>query len=130
MNARLLLIVTMMLSTLLTGCYNTHQSPVSRASHLLNKQSITTTTSQYYPEKTAQQVTLYTNEQLPHTAYRVIGLASISKTNLFGMQRKSETLNHMMKTLAASIGGDGVIDITENPVSLNARVIAFQKIMI
>jgi len=36
----------------------------------------------------------------------------------------------MIKKLAASIGGDGLIDIQNNEKELQANVIAYQKILI
>ena len=120
----------MLIVTLLSACTNYYSSPTQLASNLIQRQTITKTTEESYPIKPTQSISLYTDEKTPHAAYRVIGIASVSKFNLFGKKRPEDALHEMIKKLAASIGGDGLIDIQNNEKELQANVIAYQKILI
>ena len=115
---------------LINSCSTPGKNPTQMASNLINRQSVTTLTHQTYPAKSPATVALYTKETAPHYAYRVIGLASVSKRNIFGLERQESTVDGMMKKLAASIGGDGVIDVNETRNSVDAKVIAYQKILL
>jgi hypothetical protein len=117
-------------SLIMGGCSTTNKNPGQMATNLINRQSVTPITHQTYPAKNPETVALYTNQTAPHYAYRIIGVASVSKRNLLGMQRQDATVDTMMKKLAASIGGDGVIDINQTPTSMDAKVIAYQKILV
>lgn len=120
----------LILSTfLLSNCSSTH-TPSTNLANNLNRQSVTLTTAQNYPAKNPKTVTIYTTTQSPQTAYRVIGVAKVSKYNLMGMQRQETTITDMMKHLAASIGGDGLMNITNHDDHMQANVIAFEKILI
>lgn len=95
-----------------------------------NKGHVVAITHETYPAKNPLQVSLYDNNQSPHTAYRIIGIATVSKYNLLGTERQNATLNTMLKKLAASIGGDGLINVKTNEESMQGHVIAFEKILI
>ena len=122
---------TMLLVSLLflSHCTTPHRSPTALASNFIQRQKVMTTTPDIYPKKEVKAISLYTKDKDPHQAYKIIGIASVSKFNLFGMKRKEDTLTEMIKTLAASIGGDGLIDIKNNEKQIEARVIAYQKIL-
>lgn len=115
---------------LITGCCSSCRSPSQMASNVINQQSVTTTYAQQYPAKNPQQVAMYDTSKAPHAAYRVIGVATVSKYNLLGMPRKDNTVNDMMKKLAASIGGDGIMNVNTKGDTVQANVIAFEKILI
>lgn len=114
----------------LSGCSTCGPGTAEKASHFLQKQQVTTTTNDTYPRKNPQKIALYNKDQQPHMAYKIIGKATVSKTNLMGVKREETTLHEMMKNLAASIGGDGLIDVNHQEDSIEANVIAFQKILI
>lgn len=123
-------LATIMVAFSLAGCTTKGQSTPQVASNFINRQHVITTTKETYPAKNPQTVALYTPDKTPHAPYRVIGVATVSKYNLLGMQRKDDTVHEMMKTLAASVGGDGLINISNGEESIQANIIAFQKIMI
>jgi len=118
-------------SILLTACTSTStRSPTRTASNFIHNQKIIASAKSYYPKKNPHSVRFYTPEKPPLAPYKVIAKASVSKRNLLGIKREHKAVQHMMKQLAASIGGDGLIDIRDNHHSLEARVIAYQKILI
>lgn len=125
-------LLTAMIATslLLQGCSSCAQSPTQMANNMINRQTLVSTTNERYPAKNPKRVAFYTNDKTPHTAYRVLGVATISKHNLIGVPRGQQTVNSMMKNLAASIGGDGVMNIDDNGETLRGNVIAFQRILI
>ena len=118
-------------SLFIASCSTTNvKNPTQMATNLINRQSVTPLTHQTYPEKTPTTVALYTNDTTPSSAYRIIGIAQVSKYNIFGVSRQPETMNAMMKKLAASIGGDGLIDVNQTDKGTEAKVIAYQKILL
>ncbi len=117
---------TIALCLALTGCTT---PAVRTANNYLHKQSVTT--SGHYPAKSAKQIALFQSNQSPQSAYKVIGIATVATRNHFGMQRPEETMHTMMKSLAASIGGDGLINLKPTEKGeWQANVIQFQKILI
>ena len=125
-------LTTIAVTFLLGSCATTHsgQSTTQVASNFIQHQNVEMTSPFKYPPKNPQNVAVYSNEKSPHTAYRVIGVAKVSKYNLLGMERQDATIHSMMKNLAASIGGDGIMNVSSNSDGLQANVIAFQKILI
>lgn len=115
---------------LLNGCANSGPYSNQTAAHLIHRESLVTTTNENYPAKNPTHVSLYKNEQKPKNPYRIIGIAKVSKFNLMGMKRQETLVNEMMKNLAASIGGDALININNNKDNMQANIIAFEKILI
>ena len=123
-----LIIITSGLA-LLTSCTST-RTTTQMAANFINRQTIVTTTKETYPPKNPKHIALYTNEHKPLTPYRIIGVATISKHNFFGGKRQAETLNSMMKNLAASIGGDALIQTNVNNETIKVNIIQFQRILL
>lgn len=121
---------TLLLGSCSTTGQSTGPSTIQTASNFINRQHIVTVTPIAYPPKNPKQVALFTPDKAPHAAYRVIGVATVSKYNALGMKRHDETMSDMMKSLAASIGGDGLINVNSNDEAMEAKVIAFQKILL
>lgn len=127
---KLHLLTSILISSMLYGCTSHVQSNTQMATNFIQRQQVTSTTQENFSPKNPNTVALYTKEKEPHTAYRVIGVAKVSKYNMLGMQRQEATLHEMVRNLAASIGGDGVININQTHDGLEANVIKFQKILI
>jgi hypothetical protein len=115
---------------LLTSCSSTGQSSSRMAANFINKQNVVTTTKEPYPAKSPEVVAFYTSQRKPQRPYRIIGMATVSKYNLFGIQRQEATLQSMLQKLAASVGGDAVINLTHDDQSIQANIIAFEKILV
>jgi hypothetical protein len=125
-----LIMIFVVTVALLAGCSTPRQSPHQMATNFINRQAVTPTTNESYPAKNPARIALYKSEQKPLTPYRIIGVASVSKHNLIGMERQEGTMHDMIKHLAASIGGDGVIDIRNENDSIKANIIQYQRILI
>lgn len=115
---------------LLAGC-SASREPAQSASNFIYRQQVVETTKQTaYPVKNPQQIAMFSRSNRPLTPYRIIGIASVSKYNLFGGKREEATMHHMMQRLAASIGGDALINIDYKPEGMEASVIQFQRILL
>jgi hypothetical protein len=115
---------------LLTGCSTTTQPQHHLAGNFLKRESIVATSQEKYPPKNPQHIALYPANMDPDKPYKVIGVASVSKYNLVGMQREQKTIHNIMQNLAASIGGDAIMNVTHEDDKVQAKVIAFQKILV
>lgn len=116
---------------LLNSCYSTVPSCTQQvASNFLYREKVVATTKQMYRPKNPKYVTLYSKEQKLLTPYRVIGIATISKYNLLGKKRPQETLDDMLKNLAASLGGDALINVTNKGDSIQGHIIQFRRVFL
>ncbi len=71
-------------------------------------------------------VTLYTGKQKPHKPYVVLGHETVSKYNMVGIKRQEANLKDSIRHLAATRGGDAVIEITNHPDSISYTVISYK----
>lgn len=115
---------------LLNSCATSNKSTNQTAANFIHRQNVYSMTKETYPPKNPNTVSLYLSDKTPHRAYRVIGVATVSKYNLLGHHREDATIHAMMKNLAASIGGDGVINLDTHMDPVKANIIAFQKVLI
>lgn len=114
---------------MLGGCVTKGQTGTQVASNFIYQQHVIPTTHQIYAAKDAKNITVF--NEAPATPYKVIGIATVAKSNLLGIPRKDETVHSMMKELAASIGGDAVINMNDNGKNqVQGNVIQFRKILI
>ena len=131
MKTLYLTLVMMAVALLLESCSSTNgQSSTQLATNFIHRQHVVAMTTEKYPPKNPKTIAVYNEEHKPLTPYRIIGIATVSKRNLIGMQRQDATVHDMIKNLAASIGGDGLINVSNNEENIQASVIAYQKIMI
>lgn len=122
--------ILVIIALFLNGCYPSNPCCTRQlAANFLYRQKVVATTKQTYRPKNPKFVTLYNKEQKLLTPYRVIGIATISKYNLLGRKRPQETIEDMMKNLAASLGGDALINVSTNNDSIQGHVIQFQRVL-
>ncbi|MBA3660702.1 MAG: hypothetical protein H0W64_03160 [Gammaproteobacteria bacterium] len=123
------IVLTIVSTTLLNGCM-VKNSSTHTTKHFINQQNVTAMTKQKYPPKNPSHVKFYSGAERPQTPYRVIGVATVSKYNLIGKPRNEEIVNDMMKKLAASIGGDALINFNHKDEIIRANVIQFRRILL
>lgn len=109
------------LAALLSACTANH--------HLHHDQAVSTTNAAY-PAKKPETVAIYDETHSPKSPYRIIGIAKVANNNLFGLKRPDTAIQSTMKKLAASLGGDGLINVSHSEHEIEANIIAFQRIMI
>lgn len=59
--------------------------------------------------------------------YKVIGKETVSRYNLVGIKRQAALLHDRMRSLAASIGGDAVINIIADNDKVEGTVVSYEK---
>lgn len=72
-------------------------------------------------------VALYTGKQKPNKPYVVLGQETVSKYNLVGIKRQEANIHDAMRQLAATLGGDAVIDIATHQDNITGTVISYTK---
>jgi hypothetical protein len=63
----------------------------------------------------------------PREPLRELGRVSASKYGTFGRERKREVIDEELKSKAVELGGDAIINITEDFASVSGVVVAIQK---
>lgn len=76
--------------------------------------------------KNPLMVTVYTEKQPLPASYTILGQATISKYNRRGIKRQEAYIHDAMRALAASMGGDAVINLNKNDKTVTGTVIAYQ----
>jgi hypothetical protein len=76
--------------------------------------------------RSSADIKLYFTEK-PAEPFRELGRVSAGKYGTLGRSRKREAVDEELKTKAAELGGDAVINITEDFASVSGVVIAFEK---
>lgn len=70
------------------------------------------TTSTHYKQSNPKKVKLYYDRSNQPKKYKVIGRVSANNDNLMGFPHSHETVTNELKTRAANLGANGVINIT------------------
>lgn len=107
------LIISVSFGLVLLGCTSTSKTPPSPKTQS--------------PAINPISVTLYTNKQKPEKPFIVLGHESVSKYNKVGIKRQEANLKDSIRQLAATKGGNAVIDITHHPDSISYTVINTDK---
>lgn len=105
----------------LSACATTRQQPVDKP--------LLSTASTSFKDKTRKdpiEIAVYL-EGKPLHPYKVIGTETISKYNTVGVKRQEAVIRDAMRNLAASMGGDAVINIMNDDKTITATVIAYDK---
>jgi hypothetical protein len=59
--------------------------------------------------------------------YKILGKETISKFNSSGIKRQDACIHDALRKLAASLGGDAVINITRDERHVTGTIVAFDK---
>lgn len=105
----------------LSACATTRQQPVDKP--------LLSTASTSFKDKTHKdpiEIAVYV-EGKPLHPYKVIGTETISKYNTVGVKRQEAVIRDAMRNLAASMGGDAVINIMNEDKTITATVIVYDK---
>lgn len=102
----------------LLGCATSHST--QSTSHIPPKQTV-------QKKKDPMEVSFYPNEKTLNAPYTVIGEAVVSKYNTRGIKRQDATIHDAMRTVAASMGGDAIIDIQGTRETVVGKVIAYHS---
>ncbi len=62
--------------------------------------------------------------------YKVLGEATVSRYNPAGAKRQEATIRDLMRQEAASLDGDGIINIHRGDDKITATVIRYKKVMV
>lgn len=78
-------------------------------------------------KKNPMEVSFYTNGENPENPYTVVGQATVSKYNAGGIKRQQAVIHDAMRSAAASMGGDAIINIKRNEKAVTGTVISYQQ---
>lgn len=126
------LLVVFYVSFILSGCSSISAPPSNHPVEQSTAKTAPPTTSKHQTKKKdPMTVSFYRKGENPNAPYVVIGEAKVSKYNRGGIKRQDAMIHDAMRTVAASMGGDAIIDIKRTPQSVVGKVIVYQsKIMV
>ena len=81
------------------------------------------------PYKDPLLVAFYAKETHLKRPYRVIGKEIVPRYNPVGFKRQTAAVHDIMRRLAASIGGDAVINIHSDDEKFEGTVVSYQKVL-
>ena len=115
----------------LSACTTTQTSPSIQAStKVKHGENLISYVTHRHQAKPGNTVAFYPHESAVEHPYRIIGKETISRFNFIGMERQSKTLHELMKSLAASMGGDAVVNISADTQKVEGTVISFEKVLL
>lgn len=117
---RLSLLAMIMIGFALSGCSTMNGTP---ATHNQSQKTINTASKIHY--KDPLEVSFYPAGK-PSKPFTVLGQTTVSKYNTAGHKRQEATIHDALRTKAASMGGDAIIDIQRDDNSVSGTVIAYQ----
>ena len=75
-------------------------------------------------KKDPERISLYTDKLPPTASYQIVGEAMVSRYNHVGVKRQQAIVHDHLRTLAASMGGDAIINIRKNNKYIMGTVIS------
>ncbi|MEO8401260.1 MAG: hypothetical protein ABI597_05605 [Gammaproteobacteria bacterium] len=121
---RISYLLVVMASLALSGCSSIKAvQPTNTQTHNPTKN----TSAIPQPKKNPIEVSFYTNGENPSNPYTVVGNTTISKYNAVGIKRQTATIHDAMRSAAASMGGDAIINIKRNSNAVTGTVIMYQQ---
>jgi len=129
MRKALLLYVYCFACTLMGCTTTTSESPTTAITLKKGHAYLTYLNSQHKPKR-GNSIAFYSKESAIKHPYRIIGKETISRYNIIGLERQPQTLDELMKNLAASMGGDAIINITTDKQKIEGTVVSFEKVLL
>ncbi|MDX1902433.1 MAG: hypothetical protein SFW66_10635 [Gammaproteobacteria bacterium] len=84
-------------------------------------------TSLVKPVKDPIGIAVYTHGEKPKGHYTVIGKAIVSRFNVVGIKRQKAIINDHLRSIAAAMGGDGIMDVSLTSNDVIGLVIVCKK---
>jgi hypothetical protein len=111
----------------LSGCTTTYQHPVCSGKIKSSEATIP------YPSHRKSPyggIAFYQQKAAIKRPYRIIGKETISRYNFVGLERQSATVNDLLRKVAISMGGDAIIDIRQDPLTVEGTVISYERALL
>lgn len=70
-------------------------------------------------------VSVFSKGTLPNKPFVVIGEETVSEYNIAGIKRQEGNIHDTLRKLAASMGGDAVIDVSNDKKAISGKVISY-----
>lgn len=116
------LFFSMIFSLSLIGCATTN---TNANTHTTAKKSFNL--SENAIKKNPITVAFYTGENKPKKPYIIIGKETVSKYNKVGIKRQEAHIRDAMRHIAATLGGDAVINISNDANTVTGTIIAYKN---
>ncbi len=129
---RLYLLMIIFIGFTLVACTTSNSTSPYKDSPKI-KQPVPKIVSQDNPHATVLKlkspitVALYSAGTRPEHPYKIIAKKSISKYNLVGIKRQEAVIHDALRNIAASMGGDAVINITKDDKKVTCEVVRFEN---
>ena len=109
----------------LTGC-STPSTKTSAPDYAQRSPEYHESQSLQIEKKDPAAISLLKNHEIPPVHYTVIGEATVSKYNVAGIKRQKAIIQDRLRELAASMGGDAVINQRNEGRYVTGTVISYQ----
>ena len=116
----LYLLIIIYIGLALSACTSLHEAQPLDTAHKK------TASLKQCPQKNPLDVTVYFRTS-PKKPYQIVGEETISKYNLGGIKRQAANIHDAMRNLAASMGGDAVINVKHRGKTITATVITYKN---
>lgn len=132
---RLYLLITIFIALTLSSCAQVTPPPAKSVPPVSEPQKHAKSkpvhknvvhTNQYSNLKDPLTIQVYPKGGLSHP-YKVIAKESVSTFNLGGIKRQDAAIHDALRDIAASLGGDAVINITKDETHATGTIVSFEK---
>lgn len=124
----LYLLIPIYVGLMLSSCADLKPNqPVNTQAQTPKKVAFCTPTDAQCSPKNPLSVAFYANKAKLKKPYVVLGKETIARYNSGGIKRQEANIHDAMRTLAASAGGDAIVDIKHNHKTVTGTIIAFEK---
>lgn len=118
------ILIAIFIISILTGCATSKTStPANTPAASVKKPAALT---EHAMKKNPITVAFYTGASKPEKPYIVLGKETVSKYNKVGIKRQEAHIRDAMRHIAATLGGDAVINISHDANSVTGTIIAYK----